>query len=314
MDLATHRLGDTGLECSAIGIGTSPLGSMERLYGYSVAEQRAIDTVLATLDSPITMIDTSNSYGVDGSSELRIGAALRQAGGLPSNVLLATKVDPVRGSTDFSGARVRQSWQESKERLGVDRVPLLYLHDPERISFEDGMATDGPARALIELRDQGAVDHIGVAGGKLSILEQYVDTGEFEVLLNHNRYTLLDRSATDLFGTSRERGIGVINAAPYGGGMLAKGPSVNRSYAYSERDQELIDSAVAIERACARYEVPLAAAALQFSLRSPLVDSTVVGVSAPDRVQQTLDLAAVSIPDALWTEIEALAPTTSRLD
>lgn len=314
MELATSQLGNTGLQCSEIGVGTSPLGSMERLYGYSVAEQRAIDTILATLDSPITMIDTSNSYGVDGSSELRIGAALGQAGGLPDGVLLATKVDPTRGSTDFSGERVRQSWQESQERLGVDRVPLLYLHDPERISFEAGMAPDGPARALIELRDQGAVDHIGVAGGTLSVLEQYVDTGEFEVLLNHNRYTLLDRSAVDLFAKSRDLGLGVINAAPYGGGMLAKGPSVNRSYAYGERDQELVDSAVAMEQLCDRHEVPLAAVALQFSLRSPLVDSTVVGVSAPDRVQQTLDLAAVTVPDPLWDEIEAIAPTTSRLD
>lgn len=287
---------------------------MERLYGYTVDEQRAIDTVLAAFASPITMIDTSNSYGVDGSSERRIGAAIRQAGGLPDGVLLATKVDPAPGSGGFSGDRVRRSWQESRERLGVDSVPLLYLHDPERISFEAGMAPDGPARALIELRDQGAVDHIGVAGGTLSIMEQYVATGEFEVLLNHNRYTLLDRSATDLFAAARERGMGVINAAPYGGGMLAKGPSVNRRYAYGARDQDLLDRAIRMDRLCTEAGVPLAAAALQFSLRGPLVDCTVVGMSSADRVRSTLELAGMAVPEGLWAELDAVAPAESRLD
>lgn len=314
MELRTATLGRTGLTCSVLGAGTSPLGSMEHLYGYAVEKQRAIDTVLAVLDSPITMIDTSNGYGVDGSSELRIGGALQQVGGIPDGFLLATKVDPDPTTEDFSGERVRRSWQESRERLGVDRVPLLYLHDPERIPFEAGMAPDGPVRAMIELRDSGAVDHIGVAGGTLSVMQRYVDTGEFEVLLNHNRYTLLDRSAAELYAAARERGMGVVNAAPYGGGMLAKGPDVQANYAYADRGQELVEAARAMHQACRRHGVPLAAAALQFSLRSPVVDVTVVGVSSPDRVRQTLDLASQPIGDQLWEELEALAPAGSRLD
>jgi D-threo-aldose 1-dehydrogenase len=194
------------------------------------------------------------------------------------------------------------------ERLGVDRIALLHLHDPERISFAEGVAPGGPVEALVELREQGLVDHLGVAGGPVDVLRQYLDTGAFEVLLSHNRYTLLDRSAEALFAHARERGLGVLNAAPYGGGMLSKGPGVQQKYAYGSRDDRIRQAAEAMEAACRRHNVPLAAAALQFSMRSDLIDSTVVGVSSPERIAQTLELAAVEIPDELWSELERATP------
>ena len=305
-------LGRTGLSVGPLCVGTSPLADMARLYGYRVAEDQAVATVLATFDAPIDFLDTSNGYGDHGEAELRIGAAIRQRGGLPDGLLLATKVDPAQGSSDFSGDRVRASFAESLERLGVDRVPLLYLHDPERIDFEDAVAPDGPVAALIQLRDQGRVDHIGVAGGPVDVLQQYLDLGEFEVLLSHNRYTLLDRSAEALFRRAREAGVGVVNAAPYGGGMLAKGPEVQGNYAYGDRGSDLRDRAIAMAQACERGGVPLAAAALQFSLRSPLVDSTVVGMSAPERVSHTLELASTPIPEQLWAELESQLPPSEQ--
>lgn len=301
-------LGRTGLSIGPLCVGTSPLADMAKLYGYRVSEDRAVATVLATFDAPIDFLDTSNGYGEHGEAELRIGAAVRRRGGLPEDLVLATKVDPAQGSTDFSGDRVRASFAESLDRLGVDRVPLLYLHDPERITFEDAVAPDGPVAALVELRDQGRVDHIGVAGGPVGLLQRYLELGEFEVLLSHNRYTLLDRSAEQLFHNAREAGVGVVNAAPYGGGMLVKGPEVQGNYAYGDRGTDLRDRAVAMAAACDRAGVPLAAAALQFSLRSELVDSTVVGMSAPERVAQTLQLAATPIPEELWAELDQQSP------
>ena len=128
---------------------------------------------------------------------------------------------------------------------------------------------------------EGLVEHLGVAGGPVGLLQQYLDTGEFEVVLSHNRYTLLDRSAEPLFRSAADRGLGVLNAAPYGGGMLSKGPSVQQKYAYGSRDDRIRQAAEAMEAACRRYDVPLAAAALQFSMRSEMIDSTVVGVSSP---------------------------------
>jgi D-threo-aldose 1-dehydrogenase len=193
--------------------------------------------------------------------------------------------------------------------MGVDHVPLLHLHDPERISFEEGVAPGGPVEALVDLKRQGLVDSIGVAGGPVRLMQQYLDTGAFDVVLSHNRYTLLDRSAEQLFRAADERGLGVINAAPYGGGMLAKGPGVQPKYAYGTGDEALPGAAAAMAEACARQGVPLAAAALQFSMRAPFVHSTVVGVTSPERIAQTLELAEVAIPDDLWDELERSAPT-----
>jgi D-threo-aldose 1-dehydrogenase len=307
--LSLRELGGTGLEVTPICFGTSPLASMARLYGYAVEEDQAVATVRAAFGSPINFIDTSNGYGEDGTAERRIGAAVRDAGGLPAHVVLATKVDPDPRTGDFSGDRVRASLEESMERLGVDRIPLLHLHDPERITFEEGMAPGGPVRALVELRERRLVQHLGVAGGPVDLLQQYLDTGEFEVVLSHNRYTLLDRSAERLFRSASDRGLGVLNAAPYGGGMLSKGPSVQQKYAYGERDDQIRAAAAAMEAGCGRYDVPLAAAALQFSMRSEMIHSTVVGVSSPQRLDQTLELAAVAIPDELWSELDQLTPS-----
>jgi D-threo-aldose 1-dehydrogenase len=306
--LSTRGLGGTGLAVTPICFGTSPLASMAELYGYDVDEERAVGTVLAAFDSPVNFIDTSNGYGEDGLAERRIGAAIRRAGGLPSDVVLATKVDPDPHTGDFSGERVRASLEESMERLGVDKIALLHLHDPERISFEKGVAAGGPVAALVDLRERGLVEHLGVAGGPVGLLQQYLDTGEFEVVLSHNRYTLLDRSAEPLFRSAADRGLGVLNAAPYGGGMLSKGPGVQPKYAYGSRDDRIRQAAEAMEAACRRYGVPLAAAALQFSLRSELIDSTIVGVSSPVRITETLELASVVIPDELWPELERLTP------
>ena len=304
--LDPRPLGSTGLLVSPVCVGTSPF-AMPSHYGYSVEPARAVATVLAAFDSPITFLDTSNEYG-GGESERRVGAAVRARGGLPAGFVLATKVDPDPRTGDFSGARVRASLEESLERLGLDRVPLLHFHDPERIPFEAGMAAGGPVEALARLRDEGVVDRIGVAGGPVDLLIRYVETGVFDVVLSHNRHTLLDRSAEPLIAAATARGMGVLNAAVYGGGMLAKGPDARPRYAYGAGDPSLAETARRMGAACDRHGVPLRAAALQFSVREPRIHSTVVGMSAPERVAETLDLLEVRIPDELWNELRELAP------
>ncbi len=308
--MQTRELGRTGIRVTPLCFGTSPLANLPGLYGYDVEEGRAVATVRAALESPVRFLDTSNGYGLHGEAELRVGAALRELGGLPGDYLLATKVDPRHGSEDFSGERVRESYRESLERLGVDRVRLLHLHDPERIGYEASVAPGGPVEALRALKESGQVDLIGVAGGTLSVLRALVDTGVFDVVLTHNRYTLLDRSAESLIETAHARGLGVLNAAPYGGGMLAKGPQATRRYAYREHG-DAHAAALVMQAACARHGVPLAAAALQFSLRDARISSTVVGVSSPKRIEQTLDLSTHPIPDELWVELDDLTPPRS---
>jgi D-threo-aldose 1-dehydrogenase len=302
-----RALGRTGLVVPALCLGTSPLASMPGLYGYEVRADTAEATIEAAISGPLTFLDTSNNYG-GGTAESRIGAVLRRHGGVPPGVVLATKVDADPETGDFSGDRVRRSVEESLARLGVSSVQLMYLHDPEyHVSFEQAVAPGGPVEALVSLRDQGVLEHLGIAGGPIPLMRDFVRTDIFEVVLNHNRFTLLDRSATPLMEDAVGRGVAFVNGAPYGGGMLARGPDTQPRYAYRETAEEVRDAAGAMQRLCAEHGVPLAAAALQFSLRDPRVTSTIVGLSDPERIQATVDLATTSIPDDLWIALEDLA-------
>jgi len=303
----TRLLGRTGLAVSNICIGGSPLGGVPELYGHDIEDAAAIDTVKAALEGPYNFLDTANIYG-DGRSERRVAAGIKAFGGLPDGYVIATKVDRSSATGVFDGPRVRESYQESAERLEMDVLPLLYFHDPEVITYEQAMAEDGPVRELVKLKEEGRALHIGLAGGPVAEMIRYVATGLFDVLLTHNRYTLLDRSAEPLIEAGIERGMGIVNAAPYGGGMLAKGPDNVSRYAYGLGDDSLGAVAARMHEACARRGVSLAAAALQFSVRDERIHSTVVGISSAERIAQTTALLSESIDDDLWAELAALAP------
>ena len=298
-------LGSTGLRVSAVCLGGSPLGSMPALYGRDVSADQGVATVLAAIDSPIRFIDTSNGYS-DGESERRIGAALAEAGGLPDGLVVATKVDP--SGRDYSGDRVRTSVDESRARLGLDRLPLVHLHDPESFDFAELTAPGGAVDALVALRESGAVGAIGLAGGRVQEIAKYLDLGVFDVLLVHNRWTLLDRSAGALLDEAVRQGMGILNAAVYGGGILAYQSGGPTSYGYRAAPPEVLTAVELMRAVCAEHGTDLGAAALQFSLRDPRIASTIVGMSRPGRVGRTLDLASTPIPDALWPALEELLP------
>jgi D-threo-aldose 1-dehydrogenase len=307
-------LGNTGLTVTPLCIGTSALGNFPDQYGYEVGEPQAVATMNRVFAGPVNFVDTSNNYG-DGDSERRIGKALAEAGGLPPGFVLATKVDPLPGQSDFSGRRVRASVAESTERLGLDRLQLVYLHDPERVSFDEAMSPDGAVPALVRLRDEGVIGHLGVAGGPIDLMRRYLATGPFEAVISHNRFTLIDQSAEPLLADAAERGVAFINAAPYGGGILARGAAAQPKYRYEPAAQAVIDRVEAMQQACAGHGVPLAAAALQFSLMEERITSTIVGISRPERIDQTLRLAQWPIPAALWEELAPLiAPGRDGLD
>ncbi|MGF3056406.1 aldo/keto reductase [Microbacterium sp. YY-01] len=296
----------------AITYGTSPLGY--NTQPGSPEERKAIDTALALLRAP-GYVDTSNAYA-QGRSEQALGAALRELTGEEKQRAidrLITKVDCEPGTGRFDGDRVRESLDESLERLGIDRVRHLHLHDPYSITFAEASGTGGAIDALVALRDEGVVDTIGIAAGRTPVVERYVNTGVFDMVLTHNRYTLVDHSAANLLANAHERGMITFNAAPFGGDLLAKGSVHGRSYAYTPATDELREWVVQVENICAAHSVPLAAVALHESMRAPHIASSVVGVNSVARLEQLVALATTEIPDAVYTAIAQLGPAPTPI-
>ncbi len=192
--------------------------------------------------------------------------------------------------------------------MGVDRVDVVYLHDAEWTTFEEAMAPGGPVEVLRSFQDQGAFDYLGVASGPNDVELQYIETGLFDAVITHNRYTLLNTNANPVIDIAAAKGMAVLNAAPYGSGMLSRGPESYPRYAYQQAPDHLIARTGKIREICDRYGVPLAAAALQFSMLDPRITVTIVGMSRPDRVKSTVELASIDIPGEVWEEIDALGP------
>ncbi len=303
--LTLRPLGSTELQVTGLCIGCAPLGNMPETFAYAVAEEQALATIRAIFDGPITFLDTAASYG-DGESERRLGLVLRERGGLPPGFVLATKADRNLQTGEFSGAQMRRSVERSLRLLGLDTLELVYLHDPEHITFEEAMAPGGPVEVLQSCKDEGLIRHLGVAGGPIDLMMSFVETGLFEAAISHNRYTLLNTEADPFWDLCAEHGVAAVNAAPYGSGMLVKGPSAYPRYMYSDAPAEMVEQARQMEALCARYNVPLGAAALQFSLRDPRIHSTIVGISRPERIAETLALAQHPIPDKLWDQLAAV--------
>ncbi|HEU5383901.1 MAG TPA: aldo/keto reductase [Ktedonobacteraceae bacterium] len=303
--LALHPLGATNVQVPPLCVGCAALGDMPGTFAYSVAEAQALATIRAIFEGPILFADTAASYG-DGESERRIGGVLRERGGLPPGFVLSTKADRDLQTGEFSGDQMRRSVERSLKLLGVDRLQICYLHDPEHIGFAAAMAPDGPVEALQRLHDAGVIQHLGIAGGPIDLMTHFVETDQFTVAISHNRYTLLNQEADMFWGVCQQHGVAAINGAPYGSGILAKGPSTYPRYMYGHASDAYLQRAFALEALCQRHHVPLAAVALQFSLRDPRIASTIVGISKPERIQETMRLAQLPIPEDMWEEIAAL--------
>lgn len=303
--LPKRPLGPTGLTVTPICVGAAPLGDMPETFTYGVPEDRALETLRAAFASPINFMDTAAIYG-NGESERRIGLVLKEMGGVPDGFVLATKADRDAKSGDFSGEQMKRSVEGSLQRLGLDQLQYVYIHDPEHSTFENVMSAGGPLEVLQRFVDEGVIEHIGISGGPVDMLIRYMETGAFSAVETHNRYTLLNRSAEPLLDVAARLGMAVVNAAPYGSGMLAKGPDTYARYAYRDAPPALVERARRLAEICEDYRVPLAAAALQFSMRDPRVTTTVVGITRPERVTQTLELAAHPIPDELWPRLDAV--------
>jgi D-threo-aldose 1-dehydrogenase len=302
----TATLSRSGLTLPAICFGTTALANMPDTYGYSVDADRARATLNAIFDGPIGFLDTSRNYGL-GESERRIGEAIRARGGLPKGFVISSKLDRNMDTNKFDGDRAQQSLEESLNTLGVSQIDLLHLHDPEYASdLNDVTRKGGALDALFRMKEQGLCKAVGLAAGRTDIMMPLLRDYDFDALISHNRFTLLNRQGTEMFELAQSRNIAVLNAAPYASGILAKGAAKQPLFAYMPAGDDIKSRTNAIEAMCGRYGVPMGAAALQFSMQSPLVASTICGVSSPERVQQTIEWANHAIPDSLWAELATL--------
>jgi D-threo-aldose 1-dehydrogenase len=283
-----------------IGLGTAPLGG---LYA-PVDDDTAWTTLDRAWDIGIRTFDTAPFYG-SGLAERRLGAFLQ---GKPRDeFVLSTKVGRLlrpdasgwEGAYfDFSYDGALRSLAESLDRLGLDRVDVALVHDPDD-HYEE--ALDGAFRALTRLRDEQAVRAVGVGMNQTALLARFAREADPDCFLVAGRYTLLDRSAAEeLLPLCEERSVDVIAGGVFNSGVLAGGSTFD----YDTASPEIVERAEQLRETCARYEVPLAAAAVQYPLRHPAVKTVVVGCRTPAEVEEDLRLSALDIPEALWDEIE----------
>ena len=280
---------------------------MPDTYGYEVSEARAQTTLQKIFEGPVNFLDTSNSYGL-GRSESRIGQAIKARGGLPDGFVLATKLDRDMQTGRFDADRVARSIEESLTRLGLNCVPLLYLYDPEHAhDLDEVTRDDGAIDALFKLKEQGLVTAVGLAMGALDIMFPILKAYPFDSLIRHNRFTLLNRSAGPVFDYAQTQDIAVFNTAPYAGGVRAKGNHNLPKITYEPADANQLKPVRASEDICSLHNIPLGAAALQLSLKERRITTTIVGVSRPERVEETLEWTALELPELALAELAQLS-------
>jgi D-threo-aldose 1-dehydrogenase len=297
---------------ATLGLGCAPLANL-----YSEVDPADADATLrAARDAGIAYFDTAPHYGA-GLSEQRVGATLRT---FPRDSFrLSTKVgrllEPAtRGSAmfpgepamrrvfDFSADGVRRSLEASLERLGLDRVDIVLVHDPDD-HLDQALAEAFPV--LRQWRDEGVVGAIGAGMNYSEPLTRIVREADVDCVLLAGQYTLLDQSGTEtLFPACAETNTRVIAAAVFNSGILAD-PSDDATFFYSPAPPELLVRARRMEAVCARYDVPLAAAAMQFPTGHPVVDTVLVGMRSPAEVAANTANFARTIPADLWAELKS---------
>lgn len=307
-----------GVSLTALGLGTAQFGNLYR----ETSEEEAAGALEAAWDGGIRYFDTAPHYGL-GLSERRLGALLRERP--RETFVLSTKVgrllEPNPGGEgerdedmfdvpathrrrwDFSADGVRRSIEESLERLGLDRIDIAYLHDPDDFG-EQAIAEAIPA--LVALREQGVIGAVGAGMNQSALPAEFIRRTDIDVIMLAGRFTLLEQGAlADLLPLAEAQGVGIVIAGVYNSGLLAKAhPDAHAKYNYGEAPVELIRRATAIERVCERHGVDLPTAALAFAFRHPAVASVVVGARTRDQVRSNLERFATPVPAELWEALE----------
>jgi D-threo-aldose 1-dehydrogenase len=325
MEPQQKSLGRTGLKLSTLGFGGTGLGNMY----VAMSEARAIETLDAAYASGLRYFDTAPLYG-HGLSELRLGSGLRRFA--DPSVVVSTKVGwrlkPTFGGpseaglfqditafsrfNDYSYDGAMRSFEDSLNRLGVERLDILLIHDVDRRNQGDRLpdafraAMTGAYKALLSLRDQKVVKAIGCGLNEWEACEQFAEAGDFDCFLLAGRYTLLEQGSLRSFlPLCERRGIGIILGAPYNSGVLASGAVKGAWFDYAPATDAVLSKVADIEAVCARYNVPLKAAAIQFPLHHSCVASVIPGTRGPGELAENLRMLRTLIPSDLWRDLKS---------
>ena len=294
------------IKVSEICFGTSALGNMPDTYGYEVNPSIAEETILAILNGPSNFIDTSRNYGM-GRSEKLIGNVFKSLGGKPNDIILATKIDRDTATNILDRDATLKSFEQSIKALATEKIDILHLHDPEHCKdLNDITCKGGALDTLFQLKEEGSVTLVGLAMGKVEMMYDLIQKWPFDVMINHNRFTLLNRQADKLFNLAKKKGIKIFNAAPFCGGILAKGTKETNRLVYQEVSEKKLKPVFDLEKICLKYNIPLGAAALQFSVKDPRISSTIVGITKKSRIDQIVEWSNFEISEDAWTEILSL--------
>lgn len=315
--MPTRRLGRTGIELTTLGLGTAAIGN---LYS-AMSDEAARATVDAAWEAGIRYFDTAPHYGL-GLSERRLGVALAERP--RDQYILSTKVgrllrtnphptgsdlnvggfdvrDDLTRVWDFSADGVRRSLAESLERLCVDRVDIVYVHDPDH-AVDDAIAHAIPA--LIELREQGVIKAVGVGMNQWQAPLRMVRETDIDVVMLAGRWTLLDRSGEALLAECHERGVAVVVAAPFNSGILAQPwPADGAPFNYAPAPTDVLSRARKLATTCVEAGTVLPTAALQFPLRHPAVAAVVAGLRSPTEVHDAVSALGHEISEDTWTKL-----------
>jgi D-threo-aldose 1-dehydrogenase len=319
---AKREIGTTGLKVDILGLGGAPLGDIYEL----IPEERALATVAKAYEAGVRLFDTAPLYGY-GLSEHRIGHVLRRQP--RDSYVLSTKVGRWLRPTppekidrgqwtgglnmqpvyDYSYDGTMRELEHSLQRLGIERVDIVLIHDVDiwthgsREAFEQRYkeAVEGSFRALADLRSQGVIRAIGMGVNETEPCVRLATDCDPDVFLLAGRYTLLEQGGLgDLIPLAQKRKFSFLLGGPYNSGILATGAVPGAKYNYKEPPPEIMERVRRIEAVCQRHQVPLKAAAIQFPLGLPEVAAIVPGAVRPEEVEENLRMITHKIPRALW--------------
>lgn len=312
--MKTKILGRTGLEVSIVGLGTAFTGIRtpnEAAVAYkdrmhTVDEALGVQTVIAAIEAGCTLVDTAALYSGTVSEQM-IGQALRERPDLKDRCIVTTKAGRLAEGQDYSFDAVYRSVEASLKRLGLAQLEVVYIHDQMGIPMEKVLGKAGALGALRKLQDEGLVHFVGTAANDPTANAPYIETGEFDAAVVADGWSLLNQFAAQrILPAAEKHNVGLVIATPLERGLLATGPIEGIDYLNRNFSQACLDHVTKIQQLCRDYEIPLAAASLQWITRHPQIASAIPGARVPGEALENTQAGGVEIPEAFWADLEPL--------